>query len=118
MTFVWKICFLNVPLNDAGVIEHDSNDPVWNNVFTVELTNVEYNILSDVFYDWNCKFHLLIDICEEEILNPEYAQEAMAILKQHIEKNNDNQDFLNASEKLKSALEKAIEVNMPLFLDF
>ena len=118
MTMEWKICFLNVPLNDAGLIEHDSNDPVWNNVFTVELTNVEYNILSHVFNDWNHKFHLLIDICEEETLNPENTREAMEILERHIEKNNSNQDFLNAAEKLKRALEKAIEVKMPLFLDF
>ena len=118
MSLDWKKCFLNVPLNSAGLIEHDSDDPEWKNVFTVEITNVEYNLLSDVFYDWNCKFHILIDIFEEETLDPENAQEAMEILKRHIEKKSDNQDFLSAAEKLKSALEKAIEVKMPLFLDF
>ncbi len=118
MYIEWMKCFLNVPLNDAGVIEHDSNDPEWNNVFTVELTNVEYHILWRVFNDWNHKFHLLIDICEEETLNPENTREAMTILERHIEKNSGNQDFLNVAEKLKSALEKAIEVKMPLFLDF
>ena len=118
MTMEWKICFLNVPLNDAGLIEHDSNDPVWNNVFTVELSADEYDRLNRVFNDWNHKFHILIDIFEEETLNPENAQEAMEILELHIEKNSGNQDFLNAADRLKSALEKAIEVKMPLFLDF
>ena len=118
MTMDWKKCFLNVPLNDAGMLEYDNNDPEWNNVFTVELTHVEYHILWRVFNDWNDKFDILIDIFEEETLNPENAQEAMVILERHIEKNSGNQDFLNAAEKLKSALEKAIEVNMPLFLDF
>ena len=134
MSLDWKKCFLNVPLNSAGLIEHDSDDPEWKNVFTVEITNVEYNLLSDVFYDWNCKFHVLYFYPEEEYiradiilpevndgeetLDPENAQEAMEILKRHIEKKSDNQDFLSAAEKLKSALEKAIEVKMPLFLDF
>ena len=118
MTMEWKKCFLNVPLNSVGMIEHDSDNPEWNNVFTVELSVDEYDRLESVFDDWNHKFHIIIDIFEEETLNPENAQEAMEILKRHIEKNSNNQDFLNAAEKLKSALEKAIEVNMPLFLDF
>ncbi len=118
MTLEWKTCFLNVPLNDAGLIEHDSDNPEWNNVFTVELSVDEYERLNSVFNDWNDKFDILIDIFEEETLNPENAQEAMEILERHMEKNSGNQDFLNAAEKLKNALEKAIEVKMPLFLDF
>ena len=118
MTLEWKTCFLNVPLNDAGLIEHDSDNPEWNNVFTVELSVDEYERLNSVFNDWNDKFDILIDIFEEETLNPENGQEAMEILERHIEKNCGNQDFLNAAEKLKRALEKAIEVKMPLFLDF
>ena len=118
MTMEWKKCFLNVPLNDAGMLEYDNNDPEWNNVFTVELSHDDYDKLFYVFNDWNDKFDILIDIFEEETLNPENAQEAMEILKRHFEKNSGNQDFLNAAEKLKSALEKAIEVKMPLFLDF
>ena len=118
MTLEWKKCFLNVPINDAGLIEHDSDDPVWNNVFTVEMSNDDFYKLLDVFIEWNHKFDIIIDIFEEETLNPENAQEAMTILERHMEKNSGNQDFLNAAEKLKSALEKAIEVNMPLFLDF
>ena len=118
MSLDWKKCYLNVPLNDAGLIEHDSDDPVWNNVFTAELSHDDYNKLFCVFNDWNDKFNILIDIFEEETLDPENAQEAMEILKRHIEKKSDNLDFLSAAEKLKSALEKAIEVKMPLFLDF
>ena len=118
MHIEWIKCYLNVPLNSTGMLEYETNDPVWNNVFTIELSDIEYELLDRVFNDWNHKFHIIIDIFEEETLNPENAQEAMEILKRHIEKNSNNQDFLNAAEKLKSALEKAIEVNMPLFLDF
>ena len=118
MSLDWKKCFLNVPLNNFGLIEYDSDDPEWNNVFTVELSHDDYDKLFYVFNDWNDKFDILIDIFEEETLNPENAQEAMEILERHIEKNSGNQDFLNAAEKLKTALEKAIEVKMPLFLDF
>ena len=118
MHIEWIKCFLNVPLNSTGMLEYETNDPVWNNVFTVELSDIEYERLNSVFNDWNDKFDILIDIFEEETLNQENAQEAMEILERHIEKNCGNQDFLNAAEKLKSALEKAIEVKMPLFLDF
>ena len=118
MRIAWKRTILNVPLNDAGLIEHNSNDTKWNNVFTVELSFSEFDLLESVFNDWNRKFNIHIDYLNNETLIHENAQEAMEILKRHIEKNSDNQDFLNAAEKLKSALEKAIEVKMPLFLEF
>lgn len=118
MRITWKRTILNVPLNDAGLTEHNSKNPEWNNVFTVELSFSEFDLLESLFNDWNRKFNIHIDYLKNETLIPENAQEAMEILKRHIEKNSDNPDFLNAAEKLKSCLEKAIDVKMPLFLDF
>ena len=41
----------------------------------------------------------------------------MIILDNHINQNI-NEDFRKAAQKLKLALSKAIQLNMPLFLDF
>ena len=43
MSLEWKKCFLNVPLNSQGIEEHNSFNEEWNNVFTVELSEKEYN---------------------------------------------------------------------------
>lgn len=117
MTLNNKKCFLNVPLNEIGMKEHENFDIDMHNVYTIILTETEYDLLDDVFDDWNNKFNILIDIFEEETLSANNTYEAMEILKQHISKNK-NPHFLSAAKKLNQALSKSIEVNMPLFLDF
>ena len=87
------------------------------NVFTVILTDDEYNILFDIFYEWNETFDIIIDIFEEETLEAGYTRKAMEILDKYIGNSTDKQ-FLAAAAKLKEALSKAVELGMPLYLDF
>lgn len=117
MSLEWKKCFLNVPLNKEGVEEHDSFYEEWRNVFTVELSEKEYSTLSDIFDEWNQKFDIIIDIFEEETLENNNEEEAMRILNKYIS-NSSNAEFVAAANKLKIALQKAINVQMPLYLDF
>ena len=114
----WKKCFLNVPLNEKGIEEHDTFDPDMPNVFTVILSDDEYYAIDNVvFTEWNKKFNIIIDIFEEETLEAEHTREAMEILDKHISESNDSQ-FLSAAGKLNEALAKAVELSMPLYLDF
>lgn len=117
MSLEWKKCFLNVPLNSQGIEEHNSFNEEWNNIFTVELSEKEYYILSVVFDEWNEKFDIIIDIFEEETLEIANEEEALEILNKHIS-NNSNKEFVSVANKLKVALQKAISVQMPLYFDF
>jgi len=116
MVLEWKKCYLNVPLNETGIQDHEY-DTDMSNIYTVTLDTKEYDLLSDVFHEWNQKFDIIIDIFEDETLNAASCSEAMIILDNHINQNN-NEDFRKAAQKLKLALSKAIQLNMPLFLDF
>ena len=111
-------CYLNVPLNKLGEWEYSQTQTGWSNVYSGVLSWEEFNLLFDVFYAWNEKFDLLIDIFEEETLPADRTREAMAILERYIAKRNDVPAFVSAANKLKEALQKAIEAQTPLFLDF
>ena len=113
----WEKCHLNVPLNQQGIIEHETDDLEMPNVDSFWLSPEEYDVLCPVFTKWNKMFDIIIDICEEETLGAEYTREAMEILEKHISESNDSQ-FLSATAKLKEALAKAVELSMPLYLDF
>ena len=113
-----KICFLNVPLNARGEVEHDYYDPPdMPNVWTMIISRMEYRRLLWVFEEWNESFNLFIDIFEEEKLPRERTREALAILEHHMRERPES-EFLEAAQKLKIALNKAIELDMPLYLDF
>ena len=114
-----KICCLSVPLNEKGIIEHEidlSLEP--DDLFELNFNWKQYDELDPVFWEWNDKFDLLIDIFEDETLPPEKTREAMEILERHMRERKDEPKFIEAAEILKTAPLKAIELNMPLYLDF
>ncbi|MBQ9873159.1 MAG: hypothetical protein IJM30_01740 [Thermoguttaceae bacterium] len=118
MDLITDEIFLNVPLNERGYQERVNDEPEWPNVFTIESKDSEYMTLYWVYSEWSDAFDLWIDLREEEILPVEHLDEALKILERHMSKHKDDAEFTAAGNKLKEALLKAIEVQMPLFLDF
>ncbi|MBQ9873157.1 MAG: hypothetical protein IJM30_01730 [Thermoguttaceae bacterium] len=114
----WKECYLNVPLNKRGEQEYSQTRTSWSNVYTGVITWDEFDLLIDVFNEWNDKFDLLIDVFEDDALPADKTREAMAILERYMTKRKDVPAFVSAASKLKEALQKAIEARTPLFLDF
>ena len=117
MTLKWKKCYVNVPLDDQCVYEHDCTDDSMTNVFTVELTVDDYDALFWLFRAWNDAFGILIDIFEEDEIKAEKSREALRILQNHVAKSTSS-EFLAAAKKILPAVEKAVELNMPIYLDF
>lgn len=117
MSLSWKKCFLNVPLNEEGIKEHDNFDEDMKNIFTIELSEEEYGMLSDVFYEFNQNFNIIIDIFEEETLEPHNIDTAIKIAKKHLS-NDKNSAFNISCEKLLNALLKAKELDKPVYFDF
>ena len=64
MILEWKKCYLNVPLNETGIQDHEY-DTDMSNIYTVTLDTKEYDLLSDVFHEWNQKFDIINDIFED-----------------------------------------------------
>ncbi|MBQ5368270.1 MAG: hypothetical protein IIU43_12420, partial [Thermoguttaceae bacterium] len=87
------------------------------NVVSYTLSSDEYYLLENVFNEWNRQFDLLIDIFEEETLEPRFCQEALEILERRAALS-DGAEFLAAAEKLRKALETAIKTKMSVYLDF
>lgn len=117
MALEWKKCFLSVPLDAQGLSDYDNWSDSDGHIYTVELTVSEYEVLSEVFAKWNTEFGILIDIFEEETIAVNNVKRALEILQQHMNFNQ-RSEFLTAAGKLKIALAKAVEVHMPLHLDF
>ncbi|MBQ3823231.1 MAG: hypothetical protein II807_09335 [Thermoguttaceae bacterium] len=117
MTMEWKKCHINVPLNNKGVAERASSNGDMPNVVSYTLSSDEYYLLENVFNEWNRQFDLLIDIFEEETLEPRFCQEALEILERRAALS-DGAEFLAAAEKLRKALETAIKTKMSVYLDF
>lgn len=119
MAQTWQRCCLNVPLNEQGIKERESfAETDWPNVFNITFTWDQYDLLDPIFLDWNDEFDLLIDFCESEKLPAEKTREAVEILELHMREREDEPKFIEAAEILKTALLKAIKLNMPLYLDF
>lgn len=113
------MCGLNVPLNRQGIVEFEEDLSLeWNNNFHLSITSDQFELLAGVFNDWCNAFDLMIEFCEEETLPSGKTVEAMEILERHMREREDEPDFLEAAEILKTALAKAIELNMPLYMDF
>ena len=117
MALEWKKCFLSVPLDEQGLSDYDNWSDSDGHIYTVELTLSEYEALTEVFTKWNAEFGILIDIFEEETITSNNTKRALEILQQHMDFNQDS-EFLIAAQKLKTVLAKAVEVHMPLHLDF
>ena len=83
------VYFINVPLNDDGVHELESCNEELVNVHTFELTGDEYEVLSckgGLFEQFNEKFGIIIDLCEEEIIELCQLKEAIGLTKEKINK--------------------------------
>ena len=117
MALEWKECYINIPLNDTGIEEHERFDVEMSNVFSVALSWNDYNELNSVFALWNHRFHIIIDIFEEEVMDSDDVEEAMKILDDYIIAH-PSAASKGSIEKLKSAIAKAIELKMPVFFDF
>ncbi len=117
MALEWKKCFLSVPLDAQGLSDYDNWSDSNGHIYTVELSVSEYEALIEVFTKWNAEFGILIDIFEEETITANNAKRALEILQQQMDFNQRTK-FLTAAEKLRIALAKAVEVHMPLHLDF
>ena len=117
MALEWKICYVNVPLDDQRFYEHDCTDDPMTNVFTVELTVDDYDALFWLFRAWNDAFGTLIDLFEEDEIKAENVQEALGVLQNHMAESASS-EFLAAAKKILPAVEKAVELNMPIYLDF
>jgi len=108
---------LNVPLNEAGRVEHDGGGDYMPNVFNICLDHSECCALYPVYFEWNKRFGILIDMYEEEEIQREHLDDALRILDQFVNESQSSA-FIEAAKKLRVALRKALEVNMPLHLDF
>ena len=113
------MCGLNVPLNRQGIVEFEEDLSFeWRNIFHQSVTTDQFELLAGDFNDWCNTFDLMIELCEEETLPAGKTVEAMKILERHMRERKDEPDFLKAAKILKTALAKAIELNMPLYMDF
>lgn len=117
MALSWKKCYLNIPLNNDGIAEHESFNLEMKNIFTIELSEAEYTLLIDIFYEMNKKFNIIIDIFEEEVLKNDNVADAIKLLSKHISESS-NPDLIEAANKVMTALAKAKELNMPVYFDF
>lgn len=115
-----KVCYVNVPVNELGVTEHESWDMEWEHVVTFELSRAEFDLLYRIFADWDKMFHILIGIYEEEILEARHVGEALEILRKHnaCHLKETDKEYFAASAKLEEALELAERSSTCVFLDF
>ena len=98
------VYFINVPLNEVGMLEFEEYAKEMPNVKTFTLTQDEYETLRQpkgLFQEFDDKFGIFIDVCEEERINEDALKEALQIAKKHLLKRN--------SEIAKNGILKVIE---------
>lgn len=103
---IWDYLNLNIPLNGDGVSELESDSEDWKNVYTVHLEKEDYEELNDLFDQFNRRFDILIDFCEEEVLENRYIQEAIQMTEVY---SVERPTAKESCKKLKAALEKGLE---------
>lgn len=104
------VYFINVPMNEKGISEFEGYAEEMPNVKTFSLSQEEYDALrqpNGLFQDFDKKFGIYIDVCEEERINEGDLPEALLIAKKHYSKKN-SETVQNGINKVIESLEFAI----------
>jgi len=117
MSINTKIYYIQVPLNSAGLNELEISDDEFANVSSFEFSVGEIEILIGLFRMFNSAFNILIDEYENERLPAEYVSSALKITHDFLAKF-DNNEAKIAINRVISALQLAMNLNMPLDFDF
>ncbi len=99
------VYYINVPLNEKGVIEFEQNDDNMPNVKSYNLTEDEYIALrkkGGLFDKFDDSFGTIIDICEEERINLEDIPKAIMIVEKYKQKTRDSITLEGAYKILES----------------
>ena len=99
---------LFVPINPVGVYHLDYGIEDDENILRWDLTPEENTSLWPVYNKFNDRFHLLVDLCEEETIPSADVRTALDILVP-FEEDPASTEFLRSGlRKLRSALEAAV----------
>jgi hypothetical protein len=113
-----KVFFVRVPLNDAGLQELDDVSATFQNDRVFRFSWQDSDYLMPLLLDFNDRFHLLIDLYEDETLPAEHVAEALAMAKAYIAEHSDEPDVQTVIGRLVEALELAQSLGMPVLFDF
>lgn len=86
------VYYMNVPLNESGISEFEGYDEEMSNVKTFSLTQEEYEALRQpkgLFQEFDDKFGIIIDVCEEERINNEDLSEALLTARKRLSRKNE-----------------------------
>lgn len=78
---------MNVPLNEAGILEFESYNEEMANVSTFELKEEEYDQLrrkGGLFEQFDYRLNTIIDVCEEERIDYNQIPEAILLTESYM----------------------------------
>lgn len=97
-----------IPINDIGKNSYDYGLEDDENLIVYNIPRSEFNEIYPTTIELiNEKYGLLIDECEEEVIKSDIVNEILNILKP-----------INNIQNIKTAFEKARELNTEMYLEF
>ena len=109
--------FVQVPLNERGVMQVREWNEEYTNVRTFEIPESEHYAISNIYLAYNVVFDLLIASYEEDIMEAKYVPLALKMVRRFKQTSNDAV-FLSGCAKLEEALELAASLNVLVEFDF